>query len=255
MTLSRTDHFYSPMRRLLRAQKQLVNLDRKIKRFLFDKPHKLMVEPDPDGVHEIHKIKFTRRLAVTCDDLAFEALFTLRSVLDQTAYAAARMSGIERPKSAYFPIAKTAGDLENEIKGRCRDVPIEIQALFRQFEPYKGGNGHALWVLNELRNSAHTVVLGMGVAGANIVIKYWGNSRPLEGLNPLWDSVKNEIKFARGLRGKKWDYQIQPTFLVGFDDVEIAGQTQAINILDGAFGKVKRVLLETETETRRLFGG
>ena len=210
MALSRIDRFYSPKRRLLRAQKQLVNLDRKIKRFLFNKPHELMVELDADGIHEIHKFKFTKRLPISCDDLAFEALFTLRSVLDQTAYAAAIVSGKVRPKRAVFPIAETAGDVENGIKGYCRDLPKEIQALFRRFEPYKGGNGHALWVLNRLRNSAHTVVLGIGIAGASIIVGHRGDSPALEGLNPIWDSAKNEIKFGRGRRGQKWNYQAKP---------------------------------------------
>jgi hypothetical protein len=252
MALSRTDPFYSPKRRLLRAQKQLQNLDRKIKRFLSAKPYKLLSEPDVDQAQEILKFQFTKRLPVSCDDLAFEALFTMRSVLDQTAYAAAVASGIERPKRAYFPIAKTAADLENGIKGHCADVPKPVQALFRRFEPYQGGNGHALWVMNQLRNSAHTVLLGIGVAGANVVIRHWGDSEPLDGLNPVWDSLKNEIKFARGRKGQKANYQIHPTFVVGFDHIEIVGRSSAINVLDAAFGKVKRVLLETEAECRRL---
>jgi hypothetical protein len=253
MALSRTDPFYSPKRRLLRAQKQLASLDRRIKRFLFDKPHKLIVELDADGIHESHKIKFTRRLPISCDDLAFEALFTLRAVLDQTAYAAALASGKVRPKYASFPIAKTPSDLENGIKGYCRDLPEEIQASFRCFEPYKGGNGHALWVLNSLRNSAHTVVLGIGIAGASVIVDHRPDSHPLEALNPIWDGQKNEIKFARGRRNQKWNYQAQPTLIVGFEEVEIAGRhTPAINVLDAAVGQVKRVLLETEEECRRL---
>jgi hypothetical protein len=252
MALSRTDPFYSPKRRLLRAQKQLINLDRNIKRFLSNKPYKLMVELDADGIHEIHKFKFTKRLPLSCDDLAFEALFTLRSVLDQTAYTAAVVSGKVRPKRTMFPIAKSAADLENGIKGHCNDLPPQIQTLFRRFEPYKGGNGDALWVLNNLRNSAHTVVLGIGIAGASMVVSHWRDSAALDGLNPLWDSAKNEVKFARGQRGHKWNYQAKPTFIVGFDDIEVAGRSPAINILDKAFGKVKHVLLETEIECRRL---
>jgi hypothetical protein len=79
------------------------------------------------------------------------------------------------------------------------------------------------------------------------------NSHPLEALNPIWDGQKNEIKFARGRRNQKWNYQAQPTLIVGFEEVEIAGRhTPAINVLDAAVGQVKRVLLETEEECRRL---
>jgi hypothetical protein len=251
MAISRSDPFYSPKRRLVRAQKHLINLDRRIKRFVYSQPHKLVVELDPDGVNELHKIKLTKRLPLNCDDIAFEAVFTLRAVLDQTAYAAAIASGKYKPRNAYFPIADNLDSLENIIKGRCSDLPDEIKTLFRGFKPYEGGND-SLWALNKLRNSAHTALTTVGIAGATVVVSHLGDSAPLDSLNPLWDSVNNEIIFARGKRGQTWNYNVRPTLVIGFDAVEIAGRNSAINLLDHAFGIIKSILLSTEAECRRL---
>lgn len=245
MALKRSDPFYHPKRRIVRAQNHIVNLDRKIKRFLLHKPYTFLIEPDPDGIHENHIIEFIGRLPPTCDDLAFEALFTLRAALDQAAYVTAAATGKVRPKSSLLPVADTAAELDTVIKGRCRDLPDEIKTLFRRFKPYKGGND-AIWALNKLRQSAHTALAAIGIAGTNVVISHWGDSPTLEGLNPVWDSVKNQIPFARGKLGSHWNYHARPTLLIGFDEIEVVGRKSAVAFLRTVLREVKDIVEATE---------
>jgi hypothetical protein len=251
MALSRIDPFYSPERRLARAKKHVENLKRHLSRFEDSKPYKRLVQPDADGIHETHKIKFTKRIPAVCDDLAFEALFTLRAVLDQTGYAAAVAARMPRTKYTYFPLGDDVAGLQNVIKGNCRDLPDKILALFRGFSPYKRGN-KTLWALNKLRNSAHTSLAAIGVAGTSVTVHHFEKSKPLEGLNPKWDSTKNEIAFARGKRGIDSRYYISPHFIIGFDEIDIVGVHPASAVLDASVGQVEAVLRTTERECRRL---
>src|ERR1700730_8094740 len=206
MAHSRTDPFYSPKRRLVRAKKHVANLKRHLARFEYSNPYKILVQPDADGIHETYKIKFTKRIPIVCDDLAFEALFTLRAVLDQIGYAAAVASGKVRPKNTYFPIGDDLAGLNDIIaRKRCKDLPDEILTLFRLFRPYKRDN-RAIWALNKLRNSAHTSLTAIGVLGSSIDVSHWRNSEPLNGIK--WNSSKKEIAFARGQLGAYSHYQI-----------------------------------------------
>jgi hypothetical protein len=252
MALSRIDPFYSPERRLARAKKHVENLKRHLSRFEDSKPYKRLVQPDADGIHETHKIKFTKRIPTACDDLAFEALFTLRAVLDQTGYAAAVAARMPRTKYTYFPFGDDVAGLQNVIKGgRCSDLPDEILALFRRFRPYQRGN-RALWALNKLRNSAHTSLAAVGVVDISLTVHHFEKSEPLEVLNPKWDSTKNEVVFARGKRGTDYRYYISPHFIIGFDEIDIVGVHPASAVLDASVGQVEAVLRTTERECRRL---
>lgn len=251
MAISRDDPFYSAKRRLVRAQKHVANLDREISRFLYNKPYKITVELDADGTYETHKFTFTKRLPAICDDLAFEAMFTLRSVLDQTAYAAAAASGKVRPKRASFVIRDDAAGFENSLRGWPGDLPDEIKTLFRQLKPYKGGND-ALWTLNKLRNSAHTALIAVTVAGASVDIRHARYSAALDRLDPVWDSVKNEIAFARGKRGQKWDYEVRSTLAIGFDEIDLGVPQPAVTILNAAGHEIINILLAAEAKCRDL---
>jgi hypothetical protein len=251
-TLPKDDPFYSAERRLLRAKEHIANLKRNLRTFTEGNPYEKVVEPDIDGVHQIYKIRLTGSIPGICDDLALEALFTLRAVLDQTGYAAAVASGKVRPKNAYFPVADDAAGLDNVIgRGRCKDLPEEILTLFCGFEPYQRGNRY-IWTLNKLRNSVHTALAPIGVVPASLFASWWGDIPPFEPLKLNWDSVKNEVAFGRGKRGENPDYHIRPTFIIGFDEIELTGLMNATAVLDLATRKVESILRATKAECRRL---
>ncbi len=212
-----------------------------------------MVELEPDGIHEIHKFKFTKEIPDVWEDLVFDALFNMRAVLDQSAYAAAACSGTTRPKRAAFAIGDDEDGFENGLKGWSGDVPEKIKTLFRGFKPYKGGN-NTIWALNKVRNSAHTSLITIGL-GANVSVKHFSfeSFDNFDGLAPLWDSTKNEIKFMRGKRGQPCNYDASPSFIVGLNATEFIGGGQtAVGFLDAAFGEVKNVLIATESACRAL---
>lgn len=244
------DPFTSPRRRLARGQEHVRRLEKRIQTFLKKEPHKSIAETDADGT-TVHALKFTRDFPESWADGAVEALEAFRSALDQTGYAAAVLGGVTEPKNAYFPMADTATDLDGVTRGRCRDLPDEIKALFRSFDAHEGGN-YALWALNKLCNAnKHRLLVPVGIAGAGFTIKQAVLSGGSMGM-PLWDREKNQIEFARIGPGGQFQYDGQISFFIAFDDFNGVKGGPAVGILNAMAGEVRRVLRATEAECHRI---
>ncbi len=74
--------FYSAQMRIIRAEEHLKNLESQINDFFAKAPYAYVAEPDPDGVHEIHKLKFTERFPFKWRILATEIIEHARASLD-----------------------------------------------------------------------------------------------------------------------------------------------------------------------------
>lgn len=111
-----------------------------------------------------------------------DAIGNLRSVLDYLTVAITRPLGAN-PEKVAFPFADNEqGFIGEANSARCFSIASKeiIEILVNELQPYKGGNGHTLWVLNKLRNIdkhrflvAVTQIAGFKaswVAGGNIFI-------------------------------------------------------------------------------------
>src|ERR1700733_11477655 len=190
------DPFASPKHRLTRAKKKLQTLIKRGHAFTAKRPHAFIAEPDHQAGIETYKFKITKSLPLGVRDLAWEIVEETRSSLDQLGYACAVAGGKISPKSTYFPIADSAAQLETDVigRGRCRDIPPDIVALFRSFQPYKGGND-AVWTLNQFCNgNKHRFVLPAGtVAESGMSVDFLYMPGGGQVLVPTWDSTKNEM--------------------------------------------------------------
>ncbi len=175
----------------------------------------------------------------------------MRAVLDQVGYASAIASGATNPKQTYFPFADDPAQLEITIKGRCKNLPPEIVAVFRSFKPYKGGND-ALWALNKLRQGIHTTLVPFGIAMGGMHIAHMQICGGAQLFAPTWNSATNEITFMRTAIDAKFDYKIRVSLNVALGDIDILKNVPAIDALRGMFGEVKKVVAATETECKRL---
>ncbi len=135
-----TAPFYSPNRRVARAKKDLAKLDRRIRNFFKKQPYSRVVEPDPESAHQLHKIKLTKPLPEGFTDLTNDIIEGLRSALDQATYSVAVACSATQLDRVHFSIFDTSADFENALSGNCKDLPADILALLRAFQPYKSGN-------------------------------------------------------------------------------------------------------------------
>ena len=241
-------------RKIARAEEHIEDLEREIKLFVNKNPYKQVIEPDPDRPHQtLYKIKLTEPIPGSFANIVGDVVNNLRSALDQAVYAIALASGIQSPKEAYFPFARTAADFERNLKGRCKDVPQDIWPLFRSFEPYKGGN-EVLWTLNEMcTTDKHKMLIPLGTGAA------FGPGLDLSGTgffelytNPIWDRTKQELVYLRLGPESKFDYKIRFILYIAFNDIAAIDGEPVRAILDQTLGEIRRILLSIEAEGTRL---
>jgi len=243
--------FSSPRMRVARAKKHIGDLDRRIKRFFDAKPYARVTERDVDGLNDVHKVKLTKNFPAGVTSVAAEAIEGLRSALDHAAFATAVLNGVKHSKSAYFPISSSASELDNVIKGRCKDIPPDIVSLFRSFNPYKGGND-LIWALNTACNtSKHGIIVPVGMAAAGVHINYMTMSGSGAIPVPVWNSEKTEIVFATTGLDTKFQCDLNISFFVAFGDVDGVGGQPAIPLLHAMASEVNRIVLAVEAEAKR----
>lgn len=247
------DPFFSARQRLARADLHLADLADRIEAFFErDDCYKGLIKPFGDGQRETRVIRFTERLPVVWRVLACEVIEHARSALDHAAFATAALSGRPGAKSAHFPIAETPADLENGIKGRCKDIPSDIHTLFRSLKPYQGGND-LLWTLNNLCNASKHKLLPLivGTAG-RIRLQGPGGRRGIIPYRPFWDPDENEIAIATTYIGDEFTYDVDLTFYVAFGEIGAVADYSAPGLLDEICGEALAVVGAIEAECRRL---
>lgn len=249
------NHFASSRQRITRAKTHIRNLDRIVRRFIHHNPYKHVVVPHPDGVHVIHKLKAKRRnLPRSFADVSTDAIENLRAALDQAVYAIAIAHGITDRRdlrNVAFPFSSNATDFQSRLNGTCPGFPQEILTLLRSFKPYKGGD-NTLWAINELANTSKhitlpTVVFTIIAAHVHEVIGMGNFVFP-----PQWDSQQNEFVLGMAVPKTRVKYKADLIFNVGFDGIPTFAGKPVVTVLDEMASIVDRILVDMESEGRRI---
>jgi hypothetical protein len=258
MTALGPDSFYSAKLRIARAKEHLKDLEAQIERFFGEQPYTRIVEPDPNGTHEIHKIRLTKRFPFRWRILATEIIEHIRASLDHAVWATAYLH-TRNPNLEFglFPFSNNANNFENRLRGLAKDAPAEIQALLRTFQPYPGGNGHLLYTLNDMCNlSKHALVAFIAGAAAGGEISGIGGpglGQGVEFYDPLvMDRAKHEIPYARTLRGLHFDHQIKIRIYPAIEYREITSAEPAADVLAAMGGEAMRIVEAIEAESRKI---
>jgi len=151
-----TDVFRSPQLTLIRAHHHIRDFRETVNRFVAEKPWTRFVDKNSNPGKYLYKIKFRQQLPEILPCILFDATNNLRAVLDQVGYASAVAARGSSLKATKFPFGPTEEGFRNNLAGGCKDLPLEMQDLFRSFNAYKGGND-TLWSLNANANAKNTV--------------------------------------------------------------------------------------------------
>ncbi|CAH1077743.1 hypothetical protein [Candidatus Nitrotoga sp. 1052] len=246
------DPFSSSKRRISRAKSHINELKGKADQFLKDNPCSRVIERDSDGIHEVHKIKFSA-IPDIIEDIAIDALSSLRPALDHAAYVIAIATGTHTTKSAYFPISNSETELENVIARNCKDIPVEIVSLFRTFKPYAGGND-LIWALNRANNSnKHRLLVPFFQFPRDMNLRVRGTGGSGVHIPPLiYDRAKNEIVFAVIATDTQLEYNLNGTYCIAFDGIAPIEGYSVTDVLNAMVREVERIVMATETEARRI---
>lgn len=239
-----SDPFKDSKLRCERGKENAADLKRRIRSFIKTDPYTCVVEPDPDGINEWHKIKFTKSLPDDLATVTADAVGNFRAALDKACYVIATGS------NAKFPFAESFSELQGRLK--TKDFPNDIKPLFMRFKPYKGGHD-LLWALNRICNTnKHEMLSPLGVG---FQIKRVVSNKVVKATDiPLgrWDSSKNEIICAVIGPDESIEYEAEFTFAVTFGEVEVVKGQPVIIVLDQLASTVDSILAIIEAEARRL---
>jgi hypothetical protein len=253
MTTLGPDSFYSANVRIARAEKHLKDLEAQIDGFFGEKPYTRVVDPDPNGTHEIHKIRLTKPFPIGWRILATEIIEHLRASLDHATWATAYLKTANPDiGQTAFPFAGTLADLDDSMRRRSKNVPAEIQAILRTFQPYKGGNDY-LFALNDMCNlSKHSLITFIAGALVDAEVKGsgWGAVEFFKDLT--LDSTTNEIPCARVQRGLHFDHEIKIGVYPAIKYGKTATTYPATDFLSAMCAQAHIIILTIEKESRRI---
>lgn len=268
-----TDLFESPKRSILRAHHHILDLESQIRDFSNDNAWSYVVEKDSDGIHDVHKIKFARRLPDDLPSILFDAVNNLRASLDQCSYASALAAKSRSLRNVKFPFAKDQAHWGNAVNG-LKDLHPDIRQLFLGANAYEGGND-ALWALNEICNAKkHFALIPFNVGTARLMLEIEDPEGPLMSrtgknfrvagfygrvgglIGPAsgtrWNAEKYELVLLRTDHKPKVRYDAKVAISVAIDGLKLLRGKPIVGILRQISNLVARIGQETEAECRRL---
>jgi hypothetical protein len=218
------DRFYSPRLTLVRAQHHIADFDKIVHDFVDSKPWTLFVDRDSNPSQDLYKVKFTNALPQMLPCVLFDATNNLRAVLDQAGYASAVAARSPTLKAIKFPFGPTEADFKNNFNGGCKDLPLEVRAIFGSCNAYEAGDS-TLWAINEIANAKKHLALKPLVI-ANPSAFFSGESIGKGGFQQIvspggfgigWAPEKNEMTLMSVPAGSNFRIDLDIAFNIAID--------------------------------------
>lgn len=225
------------------------------KEFFDTEPYTQRTDVDRKSGEHIHKIAMTRQLPKRLTPIAADAINNLRSALDHAVVASCIELNVVRASTTYFPFAGDEAQLDNAIKGRCKNVPKGLVDLFRSFKPYKGGND-LLYAISALSGSnKHQKLVAIGAAGSNAIRidrLHVVKAKHFEVHLPRWDVSRGKLVLFRSSPEAEFKGSIDFQFFVAFASADFVAGSDASTVIDRMCEEVDRIITAIEVETARL---
>jgi hypothetical protein len=138
--------------KLQRGREHIADLKARIDQFHTANDYTLGMEPVEGGNFKIF-LKSTQQPDKSINAVIGDAVGNLRSALDYIAVAiVAPIAGTT--EGIGFPFADHDKGFAGQVasKSSFLSVPLVTDIFINEIQAYQGGKGHALWVLNKLRN-------------------------------------------------------------------------------------------------------
>jgi hypothetical protein len=245
--------FESAKRKIARAKKHIDDVKREVVAFTQNAAYIRFSEPDTKNPQLIvHKVRMNNSVPDGLSEIAGDALANLRQALDHATYGAAIASGKSNPRSAYFPFGRTESDVDNAIKGNCKDVPQELYSLLRAFKPHSGGN-EVLYTLSQMANrDKHALLTPVGATAVDAGMNVSGTGYMSMPDPHFWDHAKNEMVLITLGPGAQCNAHFRFFSTIAFSGISTIESEPAPTVLDTIASEVDRVISLIEEEARRL---
>jgi hypothetical protein len=200
--------------------------------FLKDRPYRIVFDDKSHPAKVVCYAEILKKPTAEMRLSTYRTVNDLRNALDQALYGAAVALGQTKLSNVWFPFRENPRDLEHVFtrNGRCSDVPVELHALLRSFEPYPRGNGYsggdsALRDLGRIANpNKHSVALRIGLEIQGLLkMGILANNGAVRAITPTWNRSENKLSLFELIKSTTFNYDIEfPTF-VAFDESTLAG--------------------------------
>lgn len=149
-----------------RAKAHIVELSNAIDAFMASKPYNVDFKENLQARERTYYVNFVKQIPLDLSAILGDAIQNLRSALD---HLAAHLVSIGPPgprtKRIYFPIFESVAEYEAGKMGKIQGVGKVAMQAIDAVQPYKKGNGWALWDLHVMNN----------VDKHNLLIPVWGS--------------------------------------------------------------------------------
>lgn len=135
-----------------RAKKHIDELDRRMREFSDHDAHTIAVEQHIDTRESLIQIMVAESVPEDFALIIGDAIHNLRSALDIAISDIEFATTGHRKDRTQFPIRETRNELISAINGGLKSKAPEstLNFIVDVVQPYKGGNGDALWALHRL---------------------------------------------------------------------------------------------------------
>jgi len=148
-----------------RAKEHIRNVAIAIAGFLDTNPYVVGTKRNPQTRQLIYYVTSIKDVPLIVAAIAGDAFHNLRSALDHLAYQLL-LVGTGKEHFAHqvnFPFARDADRYKAESPRKVKGMRPEAVKAINEVEPYKGGKGERLWVLDRLDNvDKHRLVITVG---------------------------------------------------------------------------------------------
>jgi hypothetical protein len=252
--------FESPKLLIEGAKASLLEFEAACDNFIKGCRYEVVSHTDPKTREQVFKLRFKQRMPGALRVKASGILNDLRHALDQAVCDAAIALGRGDAGGIYFPLAKTASDLEGDLKGKLKGVHADLVALLRSFKPHYGGDDQLYAVARLAGANKHQRVLRISLdATAGQVFSTDRPGQEIKGpgsIGPFkWNETRNEMHVARIGVGGKMDMDFAPRLQIVLGTGEPPLKSPAASVLSAFASKVESIVLAIEAETTRILGG
>jgi hypothetical protein len=170
-----------------RAKRHIAEVECALGVFYDLKPYKVHTKRDPQTrklIYFVASVEETPRHLLLA---AGDAIQNLRSALDHLAFQLFLAGAGGKERKVQFPISADTAAYKDAVPRVLPGVRQDALDLLDTIEPYKGGKGHQLWVLQELNNAdKHRLLLTAGSAFQSLDLGTYIFSRMITELPDWW---------------------------------------------------------------------
>lgn len=205
----------------------------------------ILAEPETKrGDYDI-RLKRVTRLPSDLALTAADAIYNLRSALDQAASRCAEQAG-ETPDQTYFPHGLNEAGFQASLRKKCQEIPESVRDAITRLQPYYGGHGELIRALHDLNLvDKHTDLLLFTFAMEKMKFG------PASGIRPfVWNRGIDEAELAEHYITNA-DDKIKVTCTVAFSHIEILDRKPVTQVLNQLCDLVSRIIDILEEETSK----